>query len=184
MSFDWNNENARKERGSPKEKNTLMRGIGEAREDSERMEGWVSGRGNKRGSKSRPGPGLANKRAPAGSPLRLFEQAMTSLGASRRHLFLPRSMTRPCIPCPASSCRPRRPQPSRLNQLVPVLKGAAAVSATWQPCLYLASSPPRTLATSDLSLSIIHIPCMVDRDLSLHPFLFIHSALLALPLAQ
>ena len=68
MSFGWNNENARKERGSPKEKNTLMRGIGEAREDSERMEGWVSGRGNKRGSKSRPGPGLANKRAPVDSP--------------------------------------------------------------------------------------------------------------------
>lgn len=59
----------KRSKGLPKEKkNTLMPGIGEAREDSERTEGWVSGRGNKRGSKSRPGPGLANKRAPAGSP--------------------------------------------------------------------------------------------------------------------
>lgn len=60
------------------------------------MEGWVaSGRGNKRGSKSRPGPGVANERAPAGSS-RGFEQAVTSLGASRRHPFHLRSMTRPC----------------------------------------------------------------------------------------
>lgn len=101
--------------------------------------------------------------------------------ASRCHPFLPRSMTRPCIPCPAPPRRSRRPQPlpppsstPGLNQLVPVLKGAAAVSATWQPCLYLASTPPRTLATSCLAFlslqSTSHRPaCMLDRGLSLHP---------------
>jgi len=71
------------------------------RKDSEHTAGWVSGRGNKRGSKSRPGPGVANERAPASSPRGGFEQAMTSLGASRRRPFHPRSMTRPCLPRPA-----------------------------------------------------------------------------------
>lgn len=89
---------------------------------------------------------------------------MTSLGASRRHPYHPRSMTRPCLPLSrvsspsgSPSCRLRL-QLAGLNQLVPVLKGAAAVSATWQPCLYLASIPPRTLATSSLvflSLSLV-----------------------------
>lgn len=105
--------------------------------------------------------------------------------ASRCHPFLPRSMTRPCIPCPAPPRRsrppatppPLPPPPPGLNQLVPVLKGAAAVSATWQPCLYLASTPPRTLATSCLAFlslrSTSHRPaCMLDRGLSLFiPFL-------------
>lgn len=89
---------------------------------------------------------------------------MTSLGASRRRPFHPRSMTRPCR---------SRLQPSGLNQLVPVLKGAAAVSATWQPCLYLASTPPRALATSSLSsLSRSDLPFFLARLIvaSLLPF--------------
>lgn len=68
-SFDGARD-ARKEIGgfASRKKKYFDADIGEAREDSERTEGWVSGRGNKRGSKSWPGPGLANKRAPAGSP--------------------------------------------------------------------------------------------------------------------
>lgn len=160
---------------------TLTGDIGEGGDDSKRMKGWVSGRGNKRGSKSRPGPGVANERAPAGSS-RGFEQAMTSLGASRRHPFHPRSMTRPCasrfIPHPFARPASSLPSPSpaiplllrsslELNRvLVPVLKGAAAVSATWQPCLYLASTPSRTLVTSWLISFSLQLPsCLVDRGL-------------------
>lgn len=118
--------------------------------------------------------------------------------ASRCHPFLPRSMTRPCIPCPAPPRRSRRPQrplppPSStpgLNQLVPVLKGAAAVSATWQPCLYLASTPPRTLATSCLAFlslsdppATVPLACLIEASLFI-PFLSVRPASLAPPLAR
>lgn len=137
------------------------------------MESWVSGRGNKRGSKSRPGPGVANERAPAGSS-RGFEQAVTSLGASRRHPFHLRSMTRPCASRSISHPFPAVPVvrdiplslPLKLNRvLVPVFKGAAAVSATWQPCLYLASTPSRHFV-AHLFLSPITL-----YGFSLFPFL-------------
>lgn len=141
----------------------------EEREESKRMEGWVSGRGNKRGSKLWPGPGVANGRAPAGSS-REFEQAVTSLGASRRHPFHPRSMTRPCAS--RSVSRPFAPllhsppfYPLELNRvLVPVLKGAAAVSATQQPCLYLAST--HHLALSSLRGSSISVSLCLSPPLS------------------
>lgn len=160
-------------RQTPK-KRTLTRDISERREDSKRMEGWVSGRGNKRGSKSRPGPGVVNERAPAGCS-RGFERVVTSLGASHRHPFHPRSMTRPCV----SRSIPRpflsgsfslvlvARHPFELNRVVvPVLKGAAAVSATWQPRLYLA--PFHTISHSR------HFVAHLFLSPIYHPF-YIHA---------
>jgi len=104
---------------------------------------------------------------------------MTSSGASRRHPFHPRSMTRPCFPAPfpvAPSPPDSRPYPSRrssrrlrptaLNRLVPVLKGAAAVSATWQPRLYLASTPLSLLRDSSPPLSSLS-PILLELMVSL-----------------
>lgn len=184
------------------EKRTLTDNISKEREDSERMESWVSGRGNKRGSKSRPGPGVANERAPAGSS-RGFEQAVTSLGASRRHPFHLRSMTRPCASRSISHPFPAVPVvrdiplslPHELNRvLVPVFKGAAAVSATWQPCLYLASTPSRHfVAHLFLSPITLHgwswsLPLSLSFSLSpflsLYLFLSVWSVSLAIPFVR
>lgn len=141
----------------PKEKENFDRRYRQ-REDSKRMEGWVSGRGNKRGSKSRPGPGVANERAPAGSSKGVWASRDVT-----RSVTLPplpptindATLRFPLYPAPfrpsgSFLCHPRF-DPFELNRvLVPVLKGAAAVSATWQPCLYLAPfyTISRTLATS------------------------------------
>lgn len=164
-------ENARRERERVWKESALMRDIGEVRKDSEHTHiwyththtsGWVSGRGNKRGSKSRPGPGVANERAPAGGPrgVRASYDVTRSVTSpplpptiNDATLSSPsRTPRRRPVPPPRRRCRLR---PTGLNQLVPVLKGAAAVSATWQPCLYLASTPPRTLAASRARLSLL-----------------------------
>lgn len=162
----------------PKEKENFD-GRYRQREDSKRMEGWVSGRGNKRGSKSRPGPGVANERAPAGSSKGVWASRDVT-----RSVTLPplpptindATLRFPLYPAPfrpsgSFLCHPRF-DPFELNRvLVPVLKGAAAVSATWQPCLYLA--PFYTISHSrhfvaHLFLSPIYQPsCTVVRGLSL-----------------
>lgn len=174
-----------------------MRDIGKVRKDSEHTAGWVSGRGNKRGSKSWPSPGVANERAPAGiqrgvrasydvtrsvtsPPLPPTINDATLSSPSR----VPSSTGSPAVvplPPPPPSSPPLPPATHRAEPTGPSTQrggGCFCNLATLSIFSIHTTLYSRCFTNTSFSLTICHPSCMVDPGFSLPSSLLSSPSLL------